>query len=93
MITILNRSRLLADSSSETAAKAREALKAAGIPYDMRTVQNHTSLGKSIHAGVGMGAYRGGMPASSYSDQISYVYFIYVKKKDLAKAKEVCQIK
>ena len=92
MITILNRSRLLADSSSETAAKAREALKAAHIPYYMKTVQNHTGLGKSIHAGVGVGAYKGGLSASAFSDQISYVYFIYVRKKDLARAKEVCQI-
>lgn len=92
MITILNRSRLLADSSSEMAAKAREALKAAGIPYTMKTVQNHTSLGKAIHSSIGVGAYHGGMPASSFSDQASYVYFIYVRKKDLAKAKEVCQI-
>ncbi len=92
MITILNRARLLADSSSETAAKAREALKAAGIPYYMKTVQNHTGLGRSIHAGVGVGAYRGGMPASAFSDQMSYVYFIYVRRKDLTRAKEVCQI-
>ena len=90
MITILNRSRLLADSSSETAAKAREALKAAHIPYYMKTVQNHTGLGKSIHAGVG--AYKGGLSASAFSDQISYVYFIYVRKKDLARAREICHI-
>ncbi len=93
MITILNRSRLMADSSSEAAAKAREALKAAKIPYYMKTVQNQTGLGKAIHSGVGVGAYRGGMPASAFSDQIGYVYFIYVRKKDLARAKEVCQIK
>ena len=92
MITILNRKRLLADSSGETAAKAREALKAAGIPYNMKTVQNHTALGKSIHAGAGVGAFRGGMPASSFSDQISYVYFIYVRKKDLEKARQICRI-
>ena len=90
MITILNRSKLLTDSSSETMAKAREALKAAGIPYDMRTVQNHTALGKAIHASVGVGAFGGGMPASSFSDQISYIYMIYVRRKDLAKAREVC---
>lgn len=93
MITILNRRRLLADSSSEMAAKAREALKAANIPYAMKTVQNHTGLGKALHAGAGVGAYRGGMPASSFSDPIRYVYFIYVRKKDLTKAKEVCQIR
>lgn len=93
MITIFNRRRLLADSSGETAAKAREALKAAKIPYFMKTVQNHTGLGKAIHTNIGMGAFKGGMPASSFSDQISYVYFIYVRKKDLAKAKEICHIK
>ena len=92
MITILNRARLLADSSSETAAKAREALKAAGIPYDMRTVQNHTALGKAIHSGAGVGAYGGGMAASRFSDEISYVYFIYVRRKDLEKAKEICRL-
>ena len=92
MITILNRKRLLADSSSETAAKTREALKAAGIPYAMRTVQNHTALGKALHGGAGVGAFRGGMPASAFSDQINYVYMIYVRRKDLARAKEVCQL-
>ena len=58
----------------------------------MKTVQNHTGLGRAIHAGAGVGAYRGGMPASSFSDQMSYVYFIYVRKKDLARAKEICHI-
>ena len=72
--------------------KVRETLKAAGIPYDMKTVQNHTALGKAIHAGAGVGAYRGGMPASSFSDQISYVYIIYVRRKDLDKAKQLCHI-
>ena len=93
MITIFNRSRLLADNSSETAAKTREALKAARIPYYMKTVQNHTGLGKAIHSGIGVGAYKGGLSASSFSDQISYVYFIYVRRKDLAKAKEICHFK
>ncbi len=92
MITVLNRKRLLADSSSEAAAKAREALKSAGIPYAVKTVQNHTALGKAVHSGVGVGAYRGGMPASAFSDQISYVYFVYVRKKDYDRAKQLCQI-
>ena len=92
MITVLNRKRLLADSSSETAAKVRETLKAAGIPYAMRTVQNHTALGKAIHSGAGMGAYRGGMPASAFSDQLSYVYFIYVRRKDFEKARTLCRL-
>ena len=89
MVTILNRARLIADSSSETAAKVREALKAAGIPYFMKTVQNHTALGKAIHTRVGVGVYNGGMPSSSFSDQIGYVYMIYVRRKDLEKAKKI----
>lgn len=92
MITFLNRVRLLADSSGEAAAKAREALRAAGIPFAMRTVQNHTALGKAIHSGMGMSAYRGGMPASSFSDRLSYVYIVYVRKRDLKKAKETCRL-
>ena len=90
MVTILNRVRLFADSSSEAAAKVREKLKANGIPYDMRTVQNHTALGKALHATYGVGAFRGGMPASSFSDQISYVYMIYVRRKDADRARELC---
>ncbi len=92
MITILNRARLLADSSSEAAANVREKLKAAGIPYTMKTIQNHTALGKAIHSGAGVGAYRGGLPSSAFADQASYVYMIYVRRKDLEKAKEICHM-
>ncbi len=90
MVSIFNRVRLFADSSSEAAAKVREKLKANGIPYDMRTVQNHTALGKALHSSYGVSAYRGGMPASSFSDQISYVYMIYVRRKDADRARELC---
>ena len=92
MVTILNRARLIADSSSEAVAKAKDTLRAAGIQYFMKTVQNHTALGKAIHSGVGVGAYRGGMSASSFSDQASYVYFLYVRKKDLEKARKLCNL-
>ena len=90
MVSIFNRVRLFADSSSEAAAKVREKLKANGIPYDMRTVQNHTALGKALHSSYGVSAYRGGMPASSFSDQISYVYMIYVRRNDADRARELC---
>ena len=92
MVTILNRARLIADSSGEAVAKAKDTLRAAGIQYFMKTVQNHTALGKAIHSGAGVGAYRGGMSASSFSDQISYVYFLYVRKKDLEKARKLCSL-
>ncbi len=90
MVTILNRARLLADSSGEAAAEVREKLKAAGIPYFMKTVQNHTAMGKALHARYGVGTYNGGMASGSFSDQISYTYMVYVRRKDLARAREVC---
>ena len=92
MVTILNRARLLTDSSSEAIAKAKDALRAAGIQYFLKTVQNHTALGKAIHTRAGVGAYGGGMSASSFSDQISYVYFLSVRKKDLEKARKLCNL-
>ena len=92
MVTILNRARLMTDSSSEAVAKAKEALRAAGIQYFLKTVQNHTALGKAIHTRAGVGAYGGGMSASSFSDQISYVDFLYVRKKDLEKARKLCNL-
>ena len=92
MVTILNRARMMTDSSSEAVAKAKEALRAAGIQYFLKPVQNHTALGKAIHTRAGVGAYGGGMSASSFSDQISYVYFLYVRKKDLEKARKLCNL-
>ena len=92
MITVLNRKKLVAESSGEMAAKVRETLKTAGIPYATKTVQNHTALGKAIHSGAGVGAYRGGLPSSAFADQTSYVYFIYVRKKDYEKARELCHL-
>ena len=92
MVTILNRARLLTDSSSEAIAKAKDALRAAGIQYFLKTVQNHTALGKAIHTRAGVGAYSGGMSASSFSDPISYVYFLYVRTKDLEKARKLCNL-
>ncbi len=92
MMTILNRKRLLADSSGEAAAKATEALKAAGISYVIKTIQNHSALGKAIQTGAGARSSRGGMPSSAYTDQITYVYAVYVRGKDLERAKKVCQL-
>lgn len=92
MITILNRKRLLADSSGEAAAKTTEALKAAGIPYVMKTIQNHSALGKAIQTGAGARASQSGMPTSAYTDRTTYVYAVYVRGKDLERAKKVSQL-
>lgn len=92
MITLFNRVRLFADSSSEAAANVWGKLKANGIPYTMKTLQNHTSYGKTLHAGYGIRSTGGGMRNSVYADQISYTYIIYVRRKDERRAKELCSL-
>lgn len=92
MITVFNREAIFTDSSSEAAANVWNALKAAGIPYEMKTRQSRGAYGRAITAAAGMRAYGGGMAASSYSDQIRYVYTIYVRRRDAARARTLCNL-
>ena len=92
MITPFNSVRLIQDSSAEAVANVRGALKAGGIPFSVRTRQSRAAIGRALDARAGMRAYGGGMSASSFSDQISYVYFLYVRKKDLEKARKLCNL-
>ncbi len=90
MIMFLNRFELLTDTSAETAASAREKLKAAGIPFEMKTVQNSFSLFRAQQARVGTRTFMGGMPGSSFEDSGGYVYRIFVRRKDAERARESC---
>ena len=90
MITIFNRVMLFADSSAEAAAEVWNRLRAGGIPYAMKTAQNHTSFGKTLHASYGIRSTGGGMRNSVYADDIRYTYIIYVRRKDAGRAKELC---
>lgn len=94
MITVFNRATLFVDSNSEAAANVWSALKANGIKYEMRTKQNVSTLRKAIQfrASTGSTSGYGGMSASHFMDTPNYVYTIYVKKRDLAKAKEICHL-
>ena len=94
MITIFNRAELFVDSNAEAAAQVWTALKANGIKYEMRTKQNISTVRKAIQfkASTGAASGYGGMSASHFTDTPDYVYIIYVKKRDLEKAKEVCHL-
>ena len=94
MITIFNRAKLFADTNAEAAAGVWSALKENGIEYTMLTKQNVSTLRKNVQNSYGMSKYSGfgGMPASNFADTLNYLYIIYVKKKDLARAKEVCHL-
>lgn len=93
MITIFNRAKLFTDNSAQAAADVWNKLKANKIPYAMKTLQNHTSFGKTLHASYGITSTNGGMRSSVYADQITYTYIIYVRKKDEAWAREICGLR
>ena len=40
----------------------------------------------------GMNVGHGGIPASYFGDAPTYIYRIYVKRKDLERAREVCAL-
>ena len=93
MITILNRAELFVDVNQEVAAKVWSALEESGIEYEMNTKQNVSAFRKNIHYAQGMSSTMSSASGSYYGDTVKYVYHIYVKKKDLARAKEVCHLR
>ena len=82
MITIFNRAELFTDVNQEAAAKVWSTLKANGIEYEMSTKQDVSTLRKNIHYSQGMNVGHGGIPASYFGDAPTYIYRIYVKRKD-----------
>ena len=92
MIHMLNRAVLFQDSDSQACANVWSALKKNHIEYEMKTMTNHSTFGRNMHYKMGASKYAGGMPGSSFGDQMNYVYVIYVKKKDLALARKVCDL-
>ena len=82
--------KLIEDSSAEAVANIRGALKAGGIPFSVKTCQSRAAIGRALDASAGMRAYGGGMPPSSYSEGTGYVYQIRVRRKDEARARELC---
>ncbi|MBQ6439884.1 MAG: hypothetical protein IJJ06_07045 [Mogibacterium sp.] len=87
-ITIFNRALLYSDTSAEETAKVWSALRKAGIQYEVCTKHNAgaTSInsGRLGHSKDLINSMWGGR---YYGD--TYSYEVWVKKTDLAKAKEV----
>lgn len=94
MITAFNRAKLFVDTDAQAAANVWSVLKANGIKYEMQTKQNVSTIRKAVQfrASTGAPSGYGGMSASHFTDTPTYVYTIYVRKRDLKKAKEVCHL-
>lgn len=93
MITIFNRAELFTDVNQEAAAKVWSTLEENGIEYEMNTKQNVSAFRKNIHYAQGMSSTMSSAPGSYYGDTVKYVYHIYVRKADLARAKELCHLR
>ena len=104
MITIFNRTVLLCDPSAESASKACSLLRKAGIAYKFQKGGRsstkpavripRTGRTGNMTSGISGNVYpSGGVPYSwSENNSSSANYTVYVLKKDLEKAKEICDI-
>ena len=103
MIHVFNRAILLQDHSSETIERVRTSLKEAGIPFSVKSARSGSAkpavrVGMSGRTGtMGGNVYlSGGVPYSwmegNTTNTGSAVYVVYVLKKDLERAKEICAL-
>ena len=71
---------------SDQGAQVWSVLKQHGIPYQMKTVNSMGSLRRNVQSSMAMNSVHGGMPHSSMADAVHYVYVIYVRRRDYARA-------
>lgn len=92
MISVFNRAVLFKDSDAVASAKVWSTLKKNNIEYEMKTIKNHSTIGRNVHYSMSMSIGSGGLGGSAFGDQMGYVYVIYVRKNDLSLAKKVCDL-
>ena len=83
MITILNRKELMTDNSAEELARVKEALKAQGIEFEVKTIRSRGTIGNAMDAA----SYaRANLAFSRDRQNIDFVYRLYVRRQDYAAA-------
>ena len=87
-----NRKKLYTDSSQQDAARVWSILKANGIPYDMDTRNIGTSFRRSLHNGMSMSIGVGGMGYAPFAEERSFLYVIYVRRKDYDRARALASL-
>lgn len=87
MITLFNRKKLWLDSAPEEAARVWSALEQAGIPYELKTLRNHSTFGRNFRANRGYRDFQGGIRHSDMADRMRYTYVIYVRRRDFERAR------
>ena len=87
-----NRKKLYTDSSQQDAARVWSILKANGIPYDMDTRNIGTSFRRNLHNGMSMGIGNGGMGYAPFAEERSFLYVIYVRRRDYDRARALVSL-
>ena len=87
MLMPWDKAKLLTDSSAMEIARITEILKQNNIEYECVTKKNESSIGTMVHGS--MGASVGGGGAFTFSQSagpVSYVYHVFVSKKNFERA-------
>ena len=93
MLTLFNRKKLLTDVSSEEISKVIEILKQNRLEYEVVSKRNQSTYAMQARARHGMRTGFGdARVVSDCIGPVSFVYHIYVRGKDLARARNLTGI-
>lgn len=88
MICVFNRKMLLVTSDAGDAAKKRLELKAAGIPFEIKTIRSRGTIGSSFdHRSIAASNFAPGNFSTADN-----VYYIYVRRRDYERALKFCKL-
>ena len=85
MITFLNQKRLLLDTDPQELARVKETLKRHNIEFYVKTTVAVNALGRHFNTAAGQRYVN--MGYQDLTNQ-SYVYYLYVRRRDYARAKQ-----
>ena len=89
MITIFNRRRLMTDTNSGVLVQARDRLMAESIVSELHSIRSQS--GRELQREAAVHA-RFNLPAGTASGGTQFIYYLYVGRKDFARAKELLKI-
>lgn len=89
MITLFNRKKLLIDISDTECNRVKEILKLINIEFRYKALKSESTVSRMTDVTVGS---HYAIPFSSKQDNVTFVHYIYVKRKDYKIAKELCDL-
>lgn len=84
MVHILNRRQLMLDTDPQELARVKEVLRRNGIEFHVKTTVTNNVLSRSFNAKAAERLVR----TYSTMDTQAYTYFLYVRRRDYARARK-----